>query len=320
MLEQPLSEILESRAGLVELLGGDLDLGGQLAAMTRLAASDVVNALSRVEPRVGRSIPELTGAAARLADWLVQPPFMATRAAVARRVLRELMGPRRLRPSDPKDEIELLRALGMALTAAAGQLIPPETVQEAFAARSHTLVTSEFVEALVGRDGSAREEAELLIWLSENVVGAANKRQAARYLIAHVGSLRFEKELRYGPDTASARLSQLAAMQKTAGRAGLDEADLRPVHTKFGDIGGLIEADSKLTASVAQAPVAVFNRLNMLLRLASGEAAPLGPCAERARGAAMKLLRSDTVRAELAAQPNQLAQMRGMIQAAGLAA
>ena len=320
VIEQPLSEILESRAALVDLLGAHLDLGGQLAGMTRLVAADSVAALARVEPRVGRALPPLEGAAARLARWMSLPPFVDARVAVGRRILRELNGPRRLRPTDPADEIELLRALGMALTAAAGQLLPPDEVHEAFIARSRMLVTAEFVEALLGRDGSAREEAEQLIWLSENVVGAVNKRAAARYLATHAGSLRFETELRYGPDTPAHRLASLAAMQKSSARAGLDPADLAPVMAKFGEVGGLIEADSKLISTVVHATAPALHRVGLLLRLAMGDAGPLGPAADRARAAAVKLLRSDTTRAELAAAPEHLAQMRDLIQAAGLAA
>ncbi len=320
VLEQPLSEILESRAGLVELLGADLDIGGQLAGMTRLAACNAVAALVAIEPRVAESLPPLTGAATRLSEWLSQEPFAACRAAVGRRVLRELIGPRRLRPSSPRDEIELLRALGMALTAAAGQLMPLENVQEAFAARSRTLVSSEFVAALLGQERSAREEADLLIWLCENVVGGANKRQAARYLASHIGQLRFEKELRSGPETAAQRLALLAAMQRAAGRAGLDASDMAQIQAKLGDVGGLVEADAKLTQALVQAHAPVTHRLSLLLRIAMGEAAPLGPAADRARTAAMKLLRSDSARAELAATPGGLAQVRDMIQAAGLAA
>jgi hypothetical protein len=320
VLEQPLSEILESRAGLAALLGEGLDLGGQLAAMTRLAAGDAVTALTAVEPQVERCLPPLTGVAARLAAWLAQPRFEAARSAVARRIVRELMGPRRLRPASPRDEIELLRALGMVLTAAAGQRLPAETVQEAFAARSRTLVTSEFVEALVGREGSARDEAQLLIWLCENVVGGTNKRQAARYLIAHVGSQRFEQEMRRGADSASAKLAALASLQRDAGRTGLDESDLRPIQARFGQIGGLIEGDVRLCTGLAQASAPAFQRLSLLLRLAAGGAAPLGPAADRAREAALTLLRSDRARAELSARPEQLAQVRDLMHAAGLAA
>jgi hypothetical protein len=321
VLEQPLSEILESRAALVELLGPNLDLGGQLAAMTQLVAHDVITSLSGIEPQVARCLPPLEGAASRLSAWLSKSPFDGARAAVGRRIIRELMGPRRLRPSNPEDEIALLRALGMTLTAAAGQLLPADGVQEAFVARSRMLVTAEFVEALIGRDKLAKDEADLLIWLCENVVGSANKRQAGRYLISQLGSLKFEKELRNGgPDTPAQRLSMLAAMQKSVGRCSLDPSDLAAAQTKLGEVGGLVEADAKLSASLAQASAPIVQRLTLLLRLATGDGAPAGPAAERARAAAMKLLRSDSVRAELAAQPEQLEQVRSIIQAAGLAA
>jgi hypothetical protein len=320
VLEQPLAEILESRPGMVDLLGPELDLGGRLAAMTRLAAADAAAKLVAMEPAIARTLPELTGPAKRLAAWLEEPNFASVRGAIGRRILRELQGPRRLRPTSPSDEIELLRSLAMALTAASGQMLPLENVQEAFVARSRMLVTAEFVEALLGRDNSARHEAEQLIWMAENVIGAANKRQAARYIASHVGSLRFEKELRYGPDSPTVRLAALAKLQKSAGRTGLVTEDLTPIQTKIGDLAGLIEADAKLCAALVQAQAPVIPRLMLLLKLAIGEAAPFGPASDRAKASVIKLLRSDTVRAELAAAPAQLAQVRDMIQAVGLAA
>ena len=71
---------------------------------------------------------------------------------------------------------------------------------------------------------------------------------------------------------------------------------------------------------MVQASAPVLSRLNLLLRLAAGEAAPLGPAADRARAAVMKMIRSDQVRAELATQPEQLAQVRDLIQAVSAAA
>src|SRR5206468_404025 len=83
---------------------------------------------------------------------------------------------------------------------------------------------------------------------------------------------------------------------------------------------GHIEEDSKLCAALVQAHAPVAHRLTLLLRLAIGEAAPLGPAADHARAAAVKLLRSDAVRTELASAPGQLAQVRDMLQALALAA
>ncbi len=320
VIEQPLSEILESNAGLVDLLGASLDLGSRLAAMTRLAAHGVVDKLIAAEPSVARIMPPLVGAAVRLADWMEKPPFANARVAVAKRVLAELNGPRRLRPSSPVDEIELLRALAMALTAAAGDLLPPEDVQAAFVNRSKMLVTGEFVDAYLGHNASPREEVEALIRLVENVIGGANKRQAARWLSTAVHALKLEKDMRFGPDSPAVRLSALAALQKAMGRCGLVPEDLAPLSAKLGELGGQIEADSKLCAALVAAHAPVFHRLTMLLKLATGDAAPLGPAADRARLAALKLLKSDEARTQFNETPESLMRVRGMLQAAGLAA
>src|SRR5581483_3193459 len=109
---------------------------------------------------------------------------------------------------------------------------------------------------------------------------------AAGYLSTQVGSLKFETELRSPAVTPSARLAALASLQRDAGRAGLAPEDLGPIHAKLGELGGMIEADAKISAALAMAQAPVVHRLTLLLKLAMGEAAPLGPAADRARGAA----------------------------------
>lgn len=319
-LEQPLAEILESKTGLDAVIGKDLDLGGQLAAMTRLAACDAVDALMRVEPSVAKVMPPLSEASTRLSKWLAAEDFESVRAAIVRRVVRELNGPRRLRPADATGEIEVMRALAMALTAAAGSMMPLDDIQTAFSTRSKMLVTSDFVETYLGPDRTAREEAEALMWLVENVIGGVNKRQAGRYLAAGIAALRFEKEFRFGPDTPAVKLQKLAALQKAVARGGLVAEDYGPIQSKIGDVGGLVEADARLVSILAKAPAAPVQKLLLLLRLATGETCPLGPAADRARQEAMRLMRQEETRAELASQPEQLGQVRGMIAQLGVAA
>jgi hypothetical protein len=154
-----------------------------LAAMTRLAAADSVEALIGIEPAVARVMPQLEGAAARLANWLDGPYFEQVRTAIAKRVLKELMGPRRLRNADPEGEIIVLRALAMALTAAAGRLLSLDDVQNAFVERSKMLVRPDYVETYLGGERTPQGEVEALLWLAENVTGAANKRQACRWIL-----------------------------------------------------------------------------------------------------------------------------------------
>ncbi len=321
VIEQPLAEILGSRTGMAELLGPDLDLGGMLAGMTRLVAADAVEALTNIEPTVARVMPPLDGAGARLANWLEGPYFETVRKAILRRVMAELTGPRRLRPSDAAGEIDLLRALAMTLTAAAGKLLTPEAVQDAFVARSQLLVRSDFVEAYLGdRRAPALAEVRSLLWLAENVAGAANKRQANRWIAATVSALRFETELRDSPESPIAKLASLAELQRQVLRAGLAAEDCAPIAAKLGEVGGAVEADSKIALTLARANVPALGRLNLLLKLASGEAAPFGPAADRARVEALKMARLPEVREAMGQYPDLLDRVRHLAQPGGMAA
>ena len=320
VLEQPLSEMLGSRGGLADLLGPDLDLGGSIAALTRLAAGPEVAALGSIDPTMEKQIPRLNGHAARLAGWLERDVFESVRAAIAKRILGELTGPRRLRPGDPEGEIAISRALAMALTACAGKLLSHEDVQSAFVERCKSLVTSDFVETYLAGRNSALAEAEALVRLAENMVGTANKRVAARWISASVGALRFETDLRNGPDSPATKLAVLAELQKAVRGAGLNESDQAGAATKIGEIAGLVEADSKLTHLLAKAGAPAPQRLMLLLRMACGETAPLGPAADRAKAEALKLLRAPETRQALAADPASLERFRGLMQTAGLAA
>lgn len=320
ILEQPLAEILGGRHGLSNMLGGDLDPGDTLAAITRLAGASAVEALIRHDSRVAQIMPELSGPAERLGRWLEGPQFDAVRLALAHRVLRELVGPRRLKPGNPEAEIRTLRGLAMALTAADGQVLSMEDIHGAFAIRSGLLVASDFVEALLGHDRSAREEVELLIHLAENVTGGANKRQASRWLSANITGLKFEREFRDGAETPPARLAILAGLQKSLARVGFAPEDCALLQARIGEIGGLIEADSRLVTLLARAQAPIVHRLDLLLRLAVGEAAPLGPVADRARAEALKLLKAPDLRSEMSRSPETAVRVKGLLKHAGLAA
>jgi len=320
VLEPPLAETLGSRTAMAELLGDHLDLGGMLAAMTRLAAAETVDALIAMEPGVAKVIPPLTGPAARLANWLDGPYFDNVRTAIAHRVLRELTSPRRLRPSDAEGEITVLRALAMALSAAAGRLLSIEEVHEAFVDRSKMLVRGDFVEAYLGGDHTPLGEVKALLWLAENVTGPANKRQAGHWIAANVKALRFETDIRSGPDSAATKLAALADLQRMVGRAGLVPEEADPIMAKIGEVGGLVESDAKLTAAIGRAGAPVVNRLTMLLTLAAGEGAPLGPAADRAKAEAIKLMRTPETRAALAQAPASFDRVKVLLQTTGLAA
>jgi len=64
----------------------------------------------------------------------------------------------------------------------------------------------------------------------------------------------------------------------------------------------------------------VVNRLTYLLKLASGQAAPMGPVADRAKVEALKLMRTPQIREALSQSPDGLDRIRSLMQTAGLAA
>ncbi len=319
VIAEPLEEIVGSQMGLDNIVGGGLDLGARLAAMSRLAAADVIDQLVKIEPSVAKVMPELSPRAQRLAKWLTTEDFTGVRAAIGQRILRDLSGQRRLRPSDPVSEIDVIRGLAMALTAASGKLLPLDQVQAAFSARSKMLVARDFVEVYLGEGRTVQEEAEALIWLTENIIGAGNKREAGRWLASLILSLRFEKDSR---DTihAPGRLVELAKLQRAVARCGLVEEAYRPIQAKIGEVGGLIEADARLIATTLKATVPALSRLTALLKLACGESGPLGPVADRARTEALRFARLDETRAELSVAPDQVDTIRDLLKHAALAA
>lgn len=319
-IEQLLCELLAPRTSLADILGPALDQGGSLAAVVRMVAPREIEALVRHDPRFALAMPVVDGPAARLGEHLAAGDYPIAAASLARMVLRELMGPRRLRPGDAASEIDILRTLAMSLTATVGRLLTLEEVQNAFIERSRNIVTADFVSAYVAHCETVLCEAEQLARLCENVTGPANKRAAARWMAACVTSLRFETEMRTSRHPPVEKLSVLAGLQRAVRACDLAENDEVAICAAIGAVGGAIEGEARLTTQIARAGAPIPRRLAMLLRLAAGETGPTGPAADRARAEALKLFRAPEARAALQAEPQTVMAIKGLLQAAGLAA
>lgn len=312
VLETPLGEILQGRVGLADLLGADLDLGGQLAAVTRIIAGRAVQALAQADPSVGKQMPEISGPAQRLAHWLDGPAFDNVRRAMCRRIIAELTSLRRLRPNDAAGEIDILRALAACLTAASGALLPLDEVRNAFIERSQSLVAADFVSAYLKTERTAMQEALDLVWLMENVTGGANKRKAIQWLLSSVTSLRFETEMSSNHQTPAVRLTRLAKLHRQLTRSAADTAGSEEVLEKIGLMGGRIEAEARLTQLLGRSPAPLGQRVGALLNMATGESAPPGPAAERARIEAAKLMRLPEALDEVSKFPTAVEQLKAL--------
>ena len=319
-LEQFLCELLAVRTSLADVLGPSLDQGASLAAVVRMVAPREIEALIARDPRFALLMPTVEGPAARLAEHLAVGEFPLLANSLARMVLRELMGPRRLRPSDAAGEIDILRVLATALTATAGRLLSLEEVQAAFTERSKSLVTADFVQAYVVPCDTVLCEAESLTRLCENVMGPANKRAASRWLSACVTSLRFETEMRASPQRITQKLLILAGLQRSVRASALSENDEAQINGAIGAVGGVLETEAKLIAQMGRAAAPVPQKLIALLRMAAGETSPTGPVADRARAETLRMLRAPEARAALGAAPEAVATLRPLMKAVGLAA
>jgi hypothetical protein len=314
VIEQPLGEILRSRLGLGELLGADLDFGGSIGALTRLSACETVEAVSVADANVARLIPHLSGPAQRLGRWLTGSSFEGVRVALNQRILQELCARRRLRPANARGEIEILRALAMCLTAAAGRLMPLEDVREAFSERSKMLVAAEFVDAYLRQTHSPVQECMDLLWLLENVTGGANKRQAIRWLLATVTSLRFEGEVLEGSASSpGARLLHVAELYRETIRAAGDESGASEVLLRLSEIGGRIESANKVVSLIAKSRATQLQKVTTLLKMATGETAPPGPAAERAKGSLLKLATDPEIRTALSEDADSMRRLRQVL-------
>jgi hypothetical protein len=304
VLCQPLGEILGARNALSDISGRPLDLGGDLALVMRMIAPNEVAQLVLIDPSLNEHFPTPPPQISRLADWLQDPDFLPLRAALARRVLEELNGSKRLRPGDAQGEIAVLRALAMALTLFAGHLAPPDDVHAAFVKRSAELVSPHFIEAYTAGAPDALSELRALIRLGENVAGGLNKLSVGRSIAAAVTAVRFETELRTGPAAPEVKLAALADLQRQLDRVGLPEWDTAYISNKIGEVGGVVEAEARYIASIVRTYKSQPNNLAVLIKLARAESAPKGPVTTLAKAALQKLLRDPVLRTHLAGSPD----------------
>jgi hypothetical protein len=304
---------------LSEVLGADQDLGTALCTLTRMAAGQAADMVIKLDPKVGAVIAPLTGVVAGYQRLMLKGHLQSLTACASKRLMVELKGPRRLKANDPTGEIDLLRALALVMSAAGKEQTQREDVMEAFAERSKMLVSADFVDNLIQSANSEAEAIDKLIWLGENVVGAANKRQAGRWLISHLSTPRFDRDMRDAGRPAAQRLSYLADLQRRFEAAKLPDKEAQEIRDKVGHIGAQVAQDAQLLAHIMRSPAPALQKLGVLLGLASGRSAPVGPLSEQARNEALRILRAPEVRQAMSGQPQLLAQLMPMIKAAGLA-
>lgn len=282
VLEQPLREMLRSRAARAELLGPGLDLGASVLGLAAIAHGPAIEAAVQVQPALADLRPVLPAVAARLARRLAGGGFPGARQDISHQILQDFGSRRRLRVEDGAAEIETFRMLAVCLTAAAGSFMPADDVRAAVVERSRLMVEQHLLDVLL--TGAASPAAELMILASvlENVAGDANRRRALQVLEGALATRRLEDAASEAPEAA---LADLGRLYRRTLRAGAGVAGVDAFLEAIGQVGGRIEAAHRVVKSIADGVGPRDRRIALLERLATAETAPPGPAVERAAAA-----------------------------------
>ena len=132
--------------------------------------------------------------------------------------------------------------------------------------------------------------------------------------MATVTSLRFETEaLSAAASSPGTQLTQIAEIYRDTARAAGETAGVREVLQRLSDLGGRIEAQNKMVAQVTKSTAPPVQKLTMLLKMATGETAPPGPAAERAKALALKLAAEPDVRSGLSQDAETMRRLRQVV-------
>ncbi len=127
-------------------------------------------------------------------------------------------------------------------------------------------------------------------------------------------SLRFESEVLEGSASSpGARLLHIAEIYRETVRAGAGEAGTGDVLQRLSEIGGRIESTNKVVALIAKSRASQLQKVQALLKMATGETAPPGPAAERAKGSLLKLAADPDVRTALSEDADSMRRLRQVV-------
>jgi hypothetical protein len=244
------AEMLTGNAALADLLGPNDDLGEALVNLVALF--------------LGHGIAAAEGSGAglnELSRYFAGDELPEARGALANRILSELRGIKRLKPSSLEAELKMLRRLANQLVLGQGKYPSNEDLIGAFNERSRRLVTHEPILQFLQDTKTPDERVERLLVVEENIIGAENKRMLATFILPILQANNFDEQIMGVGAPALNRLRRLADLQMRVLRSGfqdiqknqiataLDASALR-IETRVGVLAGL---ETRLANPVARA-------------------------------------------------------------------
>jgi hypothetical protein len=263
------AEILAGSAALHELIGKTENLGAALWILVHVFLGETIEGANTAIGAVTRHFKK--------------DDLPAARTAVAGRILAELKSVKRLCPDSLVDELKTLRRIANKLVLGQGKYLSHEDLIGAFILRSKRLVTNEMVSEHLQEAGGVNEKIERLLLIEENIIGAENKRQLAKFFAPIITSPPFEQFYLFAKTPVLERLQKLVELQKRVQRSGFQDLQKHEICDALDKVACDAEGRSKLLESIEARPAGPIEKAVAILRLITGGAITEGQLSERAR-------------------------------------
>ena len=263
------AEILTGSAALHELIGHTENLGAAIWLLVHVFLGEKTEGANTAIASVTRHFKTDT--------------LPAARTAVAGRILAELKSVKRLCPDSLVDELKTLRRIANKLVLGQGKYLSHEDLIGAFTLRSKRLVTNEMVSEHLQEAGGVNEKIERLLLIEENIIGAENKRQLAKFFPPIITSPPFEQFYLFAKTPVLERLQNLVELQKRVNRSGFQDVQKQEICDALDKVACEVESRAKLLDSIESRPAGAIEKSIAILRLITGGAITEGQLSERAR-------------------------------------
>ncbi|NWH09096.1 MAG: hypothetical protein HXY22_10725 [Alphaproteobacteria bacterium] len=272
------SEIVTCGSALAELLGPQPNLGTALLVMGSIVQGHVVPGPEG--ERKGLSLLAAEFSAGRL---------RAARAAIAKRVLAELKGMKRLVPNSLEEDVRVLRQIVSRLIDGGRPVIPMEDIVSAVTIRAKRLVTPESIEEFLSETKNAAERLTLLLHMEENIVGTENKRRLAGYILPIITAHQAQNFFMQGGPPLE-QLKLLAGLQSKVCKSGFQEMEIRKISETLDALAVRLEKKHQVIGNALRAAKSPLEMLELSLGLFEAGAVLEGELAQMLRKQIWKIL------------------------------
>jgi hypothetical protein len=265
-----LAEVLGGSAALHELIGPAENLGQALNNLVTLFLGRTPDGAT-----AGKGL-------ATLAHHFAADDLAEARTAIANRIIAEFKSNKRLCPEFMVDELKTLRSMANRIVMGVGKYLSHEDLIAAFTLRSKRLVCQEALSQYIG-EAAPDEKIERILFVEDNIIGTENKRQLSTYVMPILNSAAFEGHFQNPKVPLLQRLQRLAQLQARVRRSGFIDVTREEIAARMDHLAVMMEARGKLFESIEARNSSNVEKVQTLLKLATGGILTEGQLAARAR-------------------------------------